>query len=198
MVYIIRCIFLQSSKEATPPKSQAVWTEIRTNKIVKQSRSRCDTSFAGPTFQHDTCMQKLKHCLLRSYMSRDMRFPTTWYVPPAKPQISLRIRAVWSEPFLVAWILLKFQATNQTSSGISMPRRRLHRLVWVHARRNATLLEITCCGSYIVVRCMYIFTDYFTIVSIESNQTAPTGAVRCGSKLNVINGLKRNLEQFGS
>ena len=108
------------------------------------------------------------------------------------------IRAVWSEPFLVAWILLKFQATNQTSSGISMLKRRLHRLVWVHTRRNATLLEITCCGSYIVVRCMYIFTDYFTNVSIESNQTAPTGAVRCGSKLNVINGLKRNLEQFGN
>ena len=27
-------------------------------------------------------------------MSHDMRFPTMWYVPPAKPQISLRIRAV--------------------------------------------------------------------------------------------------------
>ena len=27
-------------------------------------------------------------------MSRDMRFPTMWYVRPAKPQISLRIRAV--------------------------------------------------------------------------------------------------------
>ena len=28
------------------------------------------------------------------YMSRDMRFPTMWYVRPAKPQISLRIRAI--------------------------------------------------------------------------------------------------------
>ena len=27
-------------------------------------------------------------------MSRDMRFPTMWYVRPAKPQISLRICAV--------------------------------------------------------------------------------------------------------
>ena len=33
-----------------------------------------------------------------------MRFPTMWYVPPVKPQISLRIRAVWAEPLLVAWI----------------------------------------------------------------------------------------------
>ena len=30
-----------------------------------------------------------------------MRFPTRWYVWPAKPQISLRIRAIWSEPLLV-------------------------------------------------------------------------------------------------
>ena len=29
-----------------------------------------------------------------SSMSRDMRFPTMWYVRLAKPQISLRIRAV--------------------------------------------------------------------------------------------------------
>ena len=28
------------------------------------------------------------------HMSRDMRFPTMWYVRPAKPQISLRIGAV--------------------------------------------------------------------------------------------------------
>ena len=27
------------------------------------------------------------------YMNRDMRFQTMWYVRPAKPQISLRIRA---------------------------------------------------------------------------------------------------------
>ena len=28
------------------------------------------------------------------HMSRDMRFPTTWYVRPVKAQISLRIRTV--------------------------------------------------------------------------------------------------------
>ena len=35
-------------------------------------------------------------------MSRDMRFPTMWYVQPAKPQTSLCICAVDSEPLLVA------------------------------------------------------------------------------------------------
>ena len=38
----------------------------------------------------------------RNKMSRSMRFPTMWYVQPAKAQISLRICAVWSEPLLVA------------------------------------------------------------------------------------------------
>ena len=38
------------------------------------------------------------------HMSRDRRFLTMWYVWPAKPQISLHIRTVWSEPLLVAWI----------------------------------------------------------------------------------------------
>ena len=38
------------------------------------------------------------------HLSQCMRFPTMWYVRQAKPQISLRIHAVWSEPLLVAWI----------------------------------------------------------------------------------------------
>ena len=38
------------------------------------------------------------------YFGYSMRFPTIWYVRPAKSQTSLRIRAVWSKPLLVAWI----------------------------------------------------------------------------------------------
>ena len=39
------------------------------------------------------------------HLSQCMRFLTMWYVRPAKPQINLRIHAVWSEPLLVAWVL---------------------------------------------------------------------------------------------
>ena len=39
-----------------------------------------------------------------SYFSQCMRFPIMWYVRPAKPQISLCIYAVWSEPLLIAWV----------------------------------------------------------------------------------------------
>ena len=38
------------------------------------------------------------------YLSQCMRFPTMWYVRPAKAQISLGIHTVWSEPLLTPWI----------------------------------------------------------------------------------------------
>ena len=86
--------------------------------------------------------------MLLCYLSRGMGFPTMWYVRPAKPQISLRIRAVWSEPLLVAWIFYECKATDRKPFGVSKLKRRLHRLVWVYNCQNATLLEITCHGSF--------------------------------------------------
>ena len=82
-------------------------------------------------------------------MSQCMRFPTIWYVRPAKPQISLRICAVWSEPLLVAWVFYDCEATDWTPFGVSKLNRRLHRLVWVYTYQNATLFEITCTSSII-------------------------------------------------
>ena len=49
-------------------------------------------------------MAENKSLFQEYYMSHSMRFPTMWYVGPAKAQTSLRIRAVWSEPWLVTWI----------------------------------------------------------------------------------------------
>ena len=43
--------------------------------------------------------QTVHHC----YMSRLMTKPTKWHVRPAKTQISLGIRPVWSESSLSAW-----------------------------------------------------------------------------------------------
>ena len=76
-------------------------------------------------------------------MSRDMRFPTIWYVRPAKAQTSLRIRAVWSEPLLVDWIIFNCKATDWTQFGVSRLNRKFDRLIWVYTCQNATLLEIT-------------------------------------------------------
>ena len=82
------------------------------------------------------------------YLSQCMRFPTIWYVRPAKPQISLRIRAVWSEPLLVARVFYDCLATDWTSFGVSKLKRRLQRLVRVYTCQNATLLELSCTGSF--------------------------------------------------
>ena len=90
----------------------------------------------------DDCQYKILNIHLhdvRYKMSQCMRFPTMWYVRPAKPQISLRRRAVWSEPVLVAWIFYENKATGR--------KRRLHWLVRVYTCQITTLLEITCCDS---------------------------------------------------
>ena len=101
-------------------------------------------------------------------MSRDMRFPTMWYVRPAKPQISLRTRSVWSEPWLVAWIFYDCQATDWTPFGISKPKRRLYRLIWVYTCQNATLLEIMCRGSDMVT-CFWYISASLSMSSLVSN-----------------------------
>ena len=44
-------------------------------------------------------------------------------------------------------------ATDWTSFCISKLKRRLHRLFWVYTCQNATLLEITCHGSYVFSLC---------------------------------------------
>ena len=48
-----------------------------------------------------------------------MKFSTTWYRRPAKAQIRLRIRAVWSEPLLIAWIIYNSLATDLTAFRVS-------------------------------------------------------------------------------
>ena len=80
-------------------------------------------------------------------MSRDMRFPTMWFVRPAKPQISLRIHAVWSKPLLVACMFYECWATDWTTFEDSKLMTRLYRLVWVYTCQNTILFEITCHGS---------------------------------------------------
>ena len=73
-----------------------------------------------------------------------MGFPAMWYVRPAKPQISLRIRAVWSEPLLVAWIFYDCYANDWTLFGVSTLKRTGHmskcHIVGNHMRRLITIL----------------------------------------------------------
>ena len=66
-------------------------------------------------------------------MSMRMAKSTEWPVRPAKTQISMGIRPVWSEPSLSAW---KSFATYWAHSEDSGQTGRMPRLIWVFAGRT--------------------------------------------------------------
>ena len=68
-------------------------------------------------------------------------------VRPAKTQISLDIRPVWSESLLSAWRKLGSLATHWVHSKDSYQTVRMSRLIWVFAGRTVTLLVLSCHGS---------------------------------------------------
>ena len=65
-------------------------------------------------------------------------------VPPAKTQISLGIRPVWSESLLSAWRNLGPLTTQWAHSEDSDHTGRMPRLIWVFAGRTLTLLVLSC------------------------------------------------------
>ena len=79
-------------------------------------------------------------------------------VRPAKTQISLGIRPVWSV-FAVrmkkAWVFRPIERTAKTDQTGRMPR-----LIWVFAGRTVALLVLSCRGSNIVLL-IYLFTYLF-------------------------------------
>ena len=69
-------------------------------------------------------------------------------VRPAKTQISLGIRPVWSQSSLSAWRKLGSLATHQVHSKDSDQTGRMPRLIRVFAGYTITLLVLSCCGSH--------------------------------------------------
>ena len=65
--------------------SDVLPNQIRGNRHTKNQSCKRTSDFASDASKEYTC---------NKFMSRDMRFPTMWYVGPAKPQISLRICTV--------------------------------------------------------------------------------------------------------
>ena len=70
-------------------------------------------------------------------------------VRPAKTQISLGIRRVWSESSLSAWSKRGSLATHCAHSEDSVQTGRMPRLIWVFAGRTATLLVLSWSSSFI-------------------------------------------------
>ena len=69
-------------------------------------------------------------------------------VRPAKTQISLGIRQVWSESSLSAWRKLGSLATRWAHSKDSDQIGPMPRLIWVFAGRTVILLVLSCRGSH--------------------------------------------------
>ena len=69
-------------------------------------------------------------------LSRIMTKPTKWHVRPAKTQINLGIRPVWSESSLSAWRKLGSLATYWAHSEDSDQTGWVPRLIWVFAGRT--------------------------------------------------------------
>ena len=70
------------------------------------------------------------------YLSHLMTKPTKWHVRPAKTQISLGIRPVWSEFSLSAWRKLGSSATHWAHIEDSDQTGWMSRLIWVFAGRT--------------------------------------------------------------
>ena len=80
------------------------------------------------------------------YLSSLMTKPTKWHVHPAKTQISMDIRTVWSESLLCVWRKLgshwaHSEDTNQTG--------RMPRMIWVFAGLTVILLVLSWDGSFV-------------------------------------------------
>ena len=73
-----------------------------------------------------------------------MTKPTKWALCPAKTQISLGIRPVWSESSLSAWRKLGSLATQWVHSEVSDQTGQMPRLIWVFAGCTVILLVLSC------------------------------------------------------
>ena len=97
--------------------------------------------------------------------------PTTWHAHPAKTQISLGIRPVWSESSLSAWRSIASLSTYRSHSEDSDLTAWLRRLIWV-------LDERTCrCVGFVLRRFIWIdsfisthFISFNVKIVFSSNQ----------------------------
>ena len=81
-------------------------------------------------------------------------------VRPAKTQLSLGIRPVWSESSLSAWRNIGLLATPWSHSEDSDQIGRIPRLIWVFAGRKLILLVLSYRGSYVLSKSCLTFKMY--------------------------------------
>ena len=103
------------------------------------------------------------------YESRDDK-TNNMAVRPAKTQVSLGIRPVWSESSLSAWRSIGSLATHWAHSEGSDQTGRMPRLIWVFAGRTLILLVFSCRGSYVHIKTSFNFSYLATIYPVAALQ----------------------------
>ena len=107
------CAFAQSDQGLRYPLTESMASNCRINRRLEKVMVR-----------------------VNNYFSQRMTKPTKWHVRPAKRQISLGIRRVWSEPSMSTWRKLGSLATHWAHSKDSDQAGWMPRLIWVFARRT--------------------------------------------------------------
>ena len=98
-------------------------------------------------------------------------------VHPAKTQISLGVRPVWSESSLSAWRNLGPLATHWAHSEDSDQTGRMPRLIWVFAGHALILFVLSCRGSTLIsviitdtiIPVLYLVSSLLYILNSKSN-----------------------------
>ena len=100
-------------------------------------------------YHSDNCVAwRNRTLLILQHMSHDMIKPKKTWLAPAKIQISLGIRPVWSESSLCAQWVAKDPVLLHADSEDSDRTGRMPRLFWVFVWRSAILLVLSGRGSY--------------------------------------------------
>ena len=104
-------------------------------------------------------------------------------VRPAKTQISLGIRPVWSESSLCAQCVGKDPSFLHADSEDSDQTGRMPRLIWVLAGRTVTLLVLSCRGSFVQLHAQSIHSKilkkYLPVASLKTKwNSAPESQIK--------------------
>ena len=111
------------------------------------------------------------------------KWAATWQnnkmaVRPAKTQISLGIRPVWSEFSLCAWWVVKDPSFPHADSEDSDQTGWMPRLIWVFAGRIAILLVLSCRGLVRIMTFTYSIYKYYTIHGSNNKDADQTARMR--------------------
>ena len=128
--------------------------------------------------------------LKESKMSRLMTKPTKWHVCPAKTQISLGIRPVWSESSPCAQRVAKDPSFLHADSEDSDQTGRMPRLIWVFA--GCTLLVLSWGGPNHGTKTLFTFLRLITCIfffiynSMEENLLIQCCVLYCRKNFEII------------